>query len=78
VNLLPFLEGTSSGEYGAPAAVRKGRCKLHRNGSQASRLFDLAADVGEATDLAAAQPAVVAELEADLSAWKAELIPPLW
>ncbi len=86
VDLLPYLDGTRSGEphpilfwkYGLPAAVRKGDWKLVKVGANPSQLFDLASDVGEQADLASARPAVVAELEADLDAWKAQLVPPLW
>ncbi len=86
VNLLPYLDGTNPGaphpilfwKYGSPAAVRKGDWKLVKVGSNPSQLFDLGADLSETTDLAASQPAKVAELEADLAAWKSELVPPLW
>ncbi len=86
VNLLPYLDGSNPGaphrilfwKYGSPAAVRKGAWKLVKVGSNPSQLFDLASDPGEQTDLAASRPDVVAELEADLAVWKAELVPPLW
>jgi arylsulfatase A-like enzyme len=86
VDLLPYLDGTRPGaphpilfwRYGSPAAVRKGDWKLLKIGSNPSQLFDLGADIGEQTDRASVNPAVVNELEAELSAWKAQLIPPLW
>jgi arylsulfatase A-like enzyme len=86
VDLMPYLDGRASGSphpilfwrYGSPAAVRKGDWKLVKVGTNPSQLFDLAVDVREQTNLAASRPAVVAELEADLTAWKAQLVPPLW
>ena len=42
------------------------------------RLYNLAADVGEANDLAAAHPGKVQELDAAWQAWSAEQATPLW
>ena len=86
VDLVPYLDGTVSGtphatlfwRYGSLAAARNGNWKLVKDGANPSQLFDLAADIGETTDLAAFRPEVVAGVEADLAAWKAELAPPLW
>ena len=46
-------------------AVRVGRWKLHvaKRGVEMCELYDLDADIGETTDLAAANPEVVAELD---------------
>ena len=57
-----------------PASViRKGSWKLIESFDPPAReLYDLAADIGESHDLAAAMPDVVAELSADLAAWRAE------
>ena len=86
VNLVPHLDGSDTREphaelfwrYGTPSAVRKGSWKLIRPGGVPPQLYDLIEDVGETTDLASSRPEVVAELDADLAAWKAELIPPRW
>jgi len=61
---------------GALRAVREGNWKLVRTGDAAPELYDLAADVAESRDLAAAQPAVAARLAATLAAWDKELVPP--
>jgi arylsulfatase A len=47
-------------------AIRVGRWKLHfaKRGVEVSELYDLDADIGETTDLAAANPDVVADLTA--------------
>lgn len=87
VNLLPFLEGKSQGTPherlfwrtggGALYAVREGKWKLVvREGK--TELYDLDADAGEQHDLASAQPAVVARLDAARLAWDRELVKPLW
>jgi len=88
INLLPFLKGENTGEPhaslfwrtggGTNYAVRSGDWKLVRNGKQPDELYDLATDISEAKDLAAAKPEVVAKLSADLSAWDKELIAPLF
>ncbi len=52
---------------GATCAIRKGNYKLiyrYKDGSK--ELFDLAHDLSETTDLSGSQPALVAELSADL------------
>jgi arylsulfatase A-like enzyme len=84
VDLVPFLDGSSTDSphqalfwrYGAPSAVRKGDWKLVKDAAGNAQLFDLASDVGEATDLAPARPEVVSELERVLAEWQAELMPP--
>ena len=45
-------------------AIRVGRWKLHfaKRGVEVSALYDLDADIGETTDLAAANPDIVADL----------------
>jgi arylsulfatase A-like enzyme len=43
-----------------------------------ARLFNLAGDVGESKDLAAANPEKVAELSAQWTRWNKELAPPKW
>jgi arylsulfatase A-like enzyme len=44
----------------------------------AAKLYNLAADVGEANDLAAKHPEKVQELEATWQRWNAQLAKPLW
>ena len=50
-------------------AVRRGVWKLHTSGE----LYDLAADIGEAKDVAAAHPQVVRELQAKLAEARADM-----
>jgi arylsulfatase A-like enzyme len=87
VNLLPFLTGENKAaphdalywRFGQQSAIRKGDWKLVRGaGSESLQLFNLATDIGEATDLAAKEPAKFKELEADWNKWNAELVPPAW
>jgi len=81
INLLPEWLGAGAGaardlfwEWRVPGAesvaLRSGDDKLLINEGQAL-LFDLGRDPGESNDLAAAQPARVAELRAKLAAWLA-------
>ena len=83
VDLLPHLDGTAATvphenlywRFGVtgPSAIRKGAWKF-----KGGELYNLATDIGETTNVAAANPAVAADLLADLNAWKSELVPPLW
>ena len=58
-------------------AVRQGQYKLVKE-SQGVELFDLAADIGEARNLAADKPDIVQKLQKLHDAWNEELIEPLW
>lgn len=86
VNLLPYLAGERRGaphaalywRFGPQAAIRKGDWKMVRLGDGAVRLYNLAEDVGESRDLAAAQPARLKELSEDWEAWNRQLSPPRW
>jgi arylsulfatase A-like enzyme len=94
VNLLPYLLGQNSERphqtlywrFGEQMAIRHGDFKLLKardNDAQPVRiagpaLFNLASDISEKNDLAAAQPAKAAELKAIWDKWNAELKPPLW
>ena len=84
VNLIPHLTGEKAGapherlfwRSGGLLAVREGTWKLVRAAGKPDELYDLAADVAETKDLAAAQPAVAARLAQALTAWNGELIEP--
>ncbi len=87
VNLLPHLTEPSAApirtehywRLGAQAALRQGDWKIHRGRTdQTWQLYDLAADPGEARDLATEQPARLAELEAAWKEFDAAMSAPLW
>ena len=61
-------------------AVRLGEWKLHdgRSSGTGVRLFNLAADITEANDLADKEPARVKQLTELLDTWESGLIEPLW
>ncbi len=85
VNLTPFLTGEKSG---APHdqlfwrtsrklwAIREGSSKLDRQTGKNDELYDLAADIGETNDLAAARSETAKRLGNALDAWNTELIEP--
>jgi arylsulfatase A len=60
---------------GTIEALRVGHWKLHvrKRRRELLALYDLAADVGETTDLSASRPDLVASLTAELDRWRAEL-----
>lgn len=86
VNLIPFLKGeTKTAPHprlfwrvggGTAHAVREANWKLVRFKAKPPELYDLAADISESKDQAAAQPEVVKKLSAELDAWDKQLIPP--
>jgi arylsulfatase A-like enzyme len=90
VSLLPYLVGEASGNphdelfwrVGPRAALRQGDWKLVREPQQKSagpwQLYDLAADPGEASDLAPARPDVLAELVKRWESTNAEMVDPLF
>jgi arylsulfatase A-like enzyme len=94
VDLLPYLTGKNSGmphdalywRFGAQMAIRKGDWKLVKydlaaeggSGTSPAKLYDLKADIGEATDLAAKQPGKVKELQTMWDAWNVSNVAPLW
>ncbi len=88
VNLLPFLNGESKDKphetlfwrFGEQWAIRQGDWKLvaARPDRNEAKLFNLAADTGEANDLTASQPAKTKELKAAWDAWNKEQKDPLW
>ena len=85
IDLLPLLNRTPAASrhatlfwrVGKKNALRHNEWKLIREGG-AWQLFDLSKDVSETTDLAAKEPARVAELSALWDQWNAEQIEPLW
>ncbi|HJZ93701.1 MAG TPA: sulfatase-like hydrolase/transferase, partial [Gemmataceae bacterium] len=88
VDLMPYLTGKDAGtphdtlywRFGEQWAIRKGDWKLvvSRPDGPTPRLFNLKDDVGEAKNLADAEPAKVKELKADWDKWNAEQKDPLW
>lgn len=87
VDLTPFLTGVASGEphhvlfwrSGPYVVVRAGDWKLQvEDTSRLVALYDLAADPSEKTNLAAANPDKVAELQALIAGFQKEQAKPLW
>lgn len=90
VNLLPRVTGAvtnpiqralfwrTGGSAGDQSAVRKGDWKLFRGTNQSPELYNLATDLGESNNLAAAFPDKVAELVAAHAEWERGMIEPLW
>ncbi len=86
VNLLPYLTGRKKGSphdalfwrYGEQNAVREGDWKLVRMPDEPDRLFNLAADPGEMTNLAESQPARLKHLLAIYDAWNAKNVSAAW
>jgi arylsulfatase A-like enzyme len=88
VDILPFLRGDRTG---APHdtlvwrrweqrayAVRQGRYKLVHTVGRPAELYDLAADIAESNDLAAAHMDRVAALEQAYQSWEKPMVAPLW
>lgn len=85
VNLLPFLTGEKSGSPHDQLfwrtsinqlAIRDGDQKLVREREQPAQLFDLAKDLIESNDLAAANADGAKKLGESLDAWSKDLPPP--
>jgi arylsulfatase A-like enzyme len=86
VDIVPFLAGNKEGpphQYlfwrtggGKQFAIRAGDWKLVRQEGRADELYNLAADLGEKSDLAGGHPEIVQRLDAALKDWNRELIPP--
>ncbi len=64
--------------YGDRWAVREGNYKLIKYRTDPLQLFDLSADIGEAHDIAAAEPQVVSRLQERWGKWNSELVKPAW
>ena len=85
-NLIPYLAGEKAGtphetlfwRMGAQWAVRHGSLKLVSSGADKESLFDLAADPGEAKNLAAERPEEVKKLKALYDGWNAQMAEPKW
>ncbi len=93
-NLLPFLAGDKTGAPhdtlywrfrfppAQPAlhrwAIRQGDWKLVKNNREPVALYNLANDIGETNNLAAAHPERVAALKAAWKQWDAANREPLW
>lgn len=86
VDLLPHVTKSSNRvphdilywRFGEQSAVRQGNWKLVRTPDGGEELFDLAADVGETTNLAEANPAKLKQLNDRLMKWNSELEEPRW
>jgi arylsulfatase A-like enzyme len=86
IDLLPFLTGRSKGvphDYlfwgsRSSGAVRKGDWKLLDLQGSPIQLFNLRTDIAETTNVAAANPSIVAELRSARAAWVSKLQPALW
>lgn len=87
VNLLPYLAGENQAaphaalywRFGEQTAIREGDWKLVKvRGDTQPRLYNLAADIGETKDLAAAEPNRVKALQAVWDDWNATLVAPKW
>jgi arylsulfatase A-like enzyme len=86
VDLTPYVTGKNANRphetiywrYGPQWAVRHGDMKLvvSRGGGTEPELYNLAEDIGESKNLAAAQPAKVKELQDLWNKWSAEQAPP--
>ncbi len=85
VDLMPYITGANPARphqtlywrYGPQWAIRHGDMKLvvSKGGSGKPELYNLATDIGESRDLAAAQPAKAKELQAMWDKWSAEQAP---
>lgn len=87
VDLLPYLikpdarpiRAQHFWRVGAQTALRAGDWKIYRGrNGQAWELYNVAHDIGEERDLAAAQPARLAELQAVWREFDSKMIEPLW
>jgi arylsulfatase A-like enzyme len=87
-NILPYLTGRQTGAPhdrlfwraggGARFAVREGDWKLVGSQNGKAQLFNLAADLSESNDLAAAQPEVLARLGQAYAGWNKDNVAPLF
>jgi arylsulfatase A-like enzyme len=94
VNLLPYLIGEKTGSphdtlywrFGSQMAIRHGDWKLVKydlaveggTGISPARLYNLANDVGEKTDLISQHPDQAKQLQAAWDEWNRANVAPLW
>lgn len=86
VDLMPFASGKNRNaphealywRFGAQSAIRKGDWKLVNTGQESVHLYNLAQDISETKDLAAANPEKLKELQAAWDGWNREMIPAKW
>jgi arylsulfatase A-like enzyme len=92
VNLLPYFKGEKADaphemlawRFGPQKAIRRGDWKLvdvrdmEAKTQSGWQLYDLSADIGEAKNLAAEKPELVAELVKAWDDWNAKNMPPQW
>lgn len=86
VNLVRFLSGAISRDpheqlcwrMGRKTAIRSGDWKLLHEPGDELELYNLAEDIAETNNLAAAEPGRLAELQGALAEWDSEMIEPLW
>jgi arylsulfatase A-like enzyme len=86
VNLLPHLQGKQMApphealywRFGTQFAMRKGDWKLVQYDNTGPHLYNLKADIGEETDLAAKHPERMKELRAAWERWNEGNVAALW
>jgi arylsulfatase A-like enzyme len=86
VNLLPFLKGESElspheslyWRIGSHWAIRDGNLKLVNQPGEGTRLYDLAADLGETKDLSEARPQDRKRLQEKYDAWNVQNTEARW
>ena len=85
VNLLPSLAESATipqrdlfWRYGANLALRRADLKIVKQGEEVWRLYDLARDLGETTDLSASRAREFMEMRRAADEWNAQMAPPLW
>ena len=87
VDMLPYLDGRKKGSAHEWLFWRAGRNMAARHGDwkllvlhngEIIHLYNLAKDIGERTDVAQQNPAVVKRMRAELEKWTASLQKPKW
>jgi hypothetical protein len=86
VDLLPYLTGKNDGRphealfwrSGKKYAARVGDLKLVQSRDSSPMLFDLAHDLGESTDLAAARPERFTQIKKTFRAWSNTMMKSQW
>jgi arylsulfatase A-like enzyme len=86
VDLLPHITGKASSpphdalywRFGQQRAIRQGDWKLLTSAGRPWELYNLRADIGEANDLAAAEPQRRDRMLAAWNQWSAQMAEPAW